>query len=489
MVFTTLNNRIGNSPRPMAAIIVPVCCLLSTAYCLGQTPASELRVAVADVERLPPQVRPNVRYLSLYAIPLERRAETANVVNYVVNALSRTRAITRLQPVGPTLLRLDAIAYTASAQELDEWTNAWGSLAHVDPYWHIQTEVAVGHTVDGRRHTGDESASPSTAAVTVDGGWVDLEQAARLRAATGSQGALLRADYFIARATTVPAYYQFTGIPAKEADFLKSLGVDAKVISDLRADAGANLFISGITKKPRRIVWSQGPLGGVYQTLDVQQVDATRDPIRRAVSAEGFELEFDAGEWFAMAPNGLWRTALYDAQGDIQQTVPDKIAKDDSDPAADGIVAPMISCIRCHQENGLRPFRDDQSRLLASGRVDLRSYDPQIVRRAAEFYDEPRLQRQMKFDRETYALAVARATGGMKPADLAESLGRAVREFAYLPVTRATAARELGLSEQRFAEVMASSHDPIILALIEGHSVLRGQWESSFAEAAVAVGK
>ncbi len=183
------------------------------------------------------------------------------------------------------------------------------------------------------------------------------------------------------------------------------------------------------------------------------------------------------------APNGLWRVALYDAAGKLQQSVPDKIAKDTSDPRGDGIVTPLISCIRCHTESGLRPFRDDQSRLLASGRVDFESGDPAIVRRAAEFYDEPRLQRQMEFDRETYAQAVARAAG-MKPEELAAALARTVREFAYLPVTRAQAARELGVPEAEFAAALRSSHDPIVLTLIEGRPVLRGQWESSFAEAA-----
>src|SRR4029078_6563578 len=108
--------------------------------------------------------------------------------------------------------------------------------------------------------------------------------AASLRAATASTGALLRADYFIAGATQPPAYYQFAALPETESAFLKSLGVDRDVIQRLRADVGANLITSGVTGKPRRIVWSQGPLGGVYSTLDVQQIDATRDPLRRPIT-------------------------------------------------------------------------------------------------------------------------------------------------------------------------------------------------------------
>ena len=473
-------------PHRLLSLLAPALAL-SAISALAQTPASELRAAVADVERLPAEVRPGVRDLSLYAVPPDRREETARVAGYLLNALSRTRAISRPEAVTPTLLRFSISSYVGDGQEFQAWSAAWEKLVENDSYWHLRTEIASSSSPQ-RREVREEKLSASRAfavnTVTVDGGWLNLADAATLRTATLSNGALLRADDFIARASASPDYYNFAGIPATEDEFLKSLGVDPATIDRLRANAGANLIISGVTKKPRRIVWEQGPLGGVYQTLDVAAVDAVRDPLRRPISADGSQLTFDAGEWFAASPNGLWRVALYDSQGKLQQSVPDKIAKDTSDSAADGVVTPLVSCIRCHVESGLRPFRDDQTRLLAGGRVDLRSSDPNIVQRAAEFYDEPRLQRQMDFDRATYDQAVARATGGLKAEELAAALARTVREFAYRPLGREQAARELGLWGIDLHDVLAASHDPIILALVEGRPVLRGQWESSFAEAA-----
>jgi hypothetical protein len=506
--------------RKLAASLTLVALLAMFAItALAQTPASELRAAVADAEQLPPDVRPGVRYLSLYAIPPERRAEATRVVSYTLNSLSRTRAIFQPTEITPTLLRFSISNFVADGREFAAWSAAWETLVESDPYWHLPTEIAIS---SGPNHPTHRAPAPAKAArvkrvavkpatidrttaeriavdrttaepitrqrITVDGGWVGLEDAAKLRSLTLSAGAILRADDFVARATTSPAYYAFAGIPPIEADFLKSLGVDSETIERLRANAGANLIVSGVTQKPRRVIWSQGPLGGVYETLDVQQVDAQRDPIRRPLSAGGASLKFDAGEWFAAAPNGLWRTALYDSKGNRQDSVPDKIAKDTSDPSANGIVVPMISCIRCHTESGLRPLRDDQSRLLSTGRVDLRSSDPTVVARVAEFYDEPRLQRQMEFDRQTYDLAVSRATNGMKPEELAEALARTVRQFAYLPVTPSQAAQELGVDAADLREALATSHDPIVLLLLEGSPVLRGQWESSFAEAATLAG-
>ena len=495
------------------------------------SPADELRAAQVDVTQLPPEVRPTTRYLSLYAIDPKLRAESINAISYVLNALSRTRAITRPQPISATLLRFNLGQYTTSSDELTAWSAAWEQLAQSDPYFHLQTEVLAPSSpihpftrslIHSQITASANSAFPlppsALKTLTTDGGWLDLAAAAQLRAATGSIGAVLRADYFVAQATIPPAYYAFSGIPDNENDFLKSLGVDREAIQRLRADAGANLIISGVTAKPRRIVWSQGPLGGVYSTLDVDHVDAQRDPIRRPITTilplprgegrvrsdspwrgEGapfsrdakaavaervpatdratntatFALKYEVSEWFALAPNGLWRTALFNAAGKRQDSVPDRVAKDTSDPQGDGIVVPMLSCIRCHRESGLRPFTDDQSRLLSlplplprgEGRgegapfsrdakaavaeraaangprpnetlhIDLLSPDAAIAQRAAEFYDEPRLQRQIQFDRQTYADAVARCTGGTKPDQLADSLAAINRNFAYLPVT------------------------------------------------------
>ncbi len=541
-----LQSRRNLNVAPIYAGSKVICCIilvLSVSPCLRgesphelRSPADEIRAAAADIETLPLELRAGTRYLTLYNIEPARRMETAQVVSYTLNALSRTRAISAPAQVTPTLLRFNMAQYASQKDELAAWIAAWEKLAETDPYFHLRTEIAARRTIAAAKKSPLHPLTPSplhSQTVTADGGWVDLTAAAKLRAATDSTGALLRADYFVSQATVAPRYYEFAGVPESENEFLKALGVDEAVIDRLRANAGANLIISGVTSKPRRVVWAQGPLGGVYSTLDVETVDAARDPLRRPISvtvkAEGgggkaekgneietastsasrsafrlpnstFAFKFDVSEWFAMAPNGLWRTALFDAAGKRQNSVPDKVAKDTSDPLGDGVVVPLVSCIRCHRESGLRPFRDDQTTLLA-GHVDLYSYDPSIVQRAAEFYDEPRLQRQMKFDRETYAAAVERATTvqaqgplrqwcppslGFSPDQLVDALAAVVRRFAYLPLTPDEAASEVGLSPSEFKRLLAPTHDPVILVLIEGRNVLRGQWDSSFAEAALA---
>jgi hypothetical protein len=513
------------------------------------TPASELRAAALDIQSVAPQLRPTTRYLTLYNIDDADRPSALQVTSYILNALSRARSITPPELVTPTLIRFNLSQYAPDPDDLTAWLAAWEQLATTDPYFHFQTEVLA--KPDTKQRLADRGQQ--TTRVTTDAPWLDLTAAASLRAATASTGAILRADYFIIAATQPPAYYQFAGIPDTEVDFLKSLGVDRDVIQRLRADVGANLITSGVTGKPRRIVWSQGPLGGVYSTLDVQQIDATRDPLRRPITvienhpatdkrtaspasslkpqASSLSFKYDVSEWFALAPNGLWRTALYDSAGRRQNSVPDRVAKDTSDPHGDGIIIPLISCIRCHRESGLRPFTDDQQLLMsatapgwlgstegspqrsistagataglprsASPAVSLYSPDPNITRRAAEFYDEPRLQRQVAFDRQTYSAALSRATSLHQAAtiDLAEppatltsteaadALAALVRNYAYLPVAPDQAAAEVGLTPDQFRQALTRSHDPIILLLLQNHPVLRDQWTSSFPEAATA---
>jgi hypothetical protein len=456
----------------------------------AQSPATELAAAVADAERLHADERLTTRYLSLYPIPDERRDEVTAVTSYTLNALSSARTITRPRRITDTLLRFHIERYTTDSTQTNAWLSAWEKIAEVDPYWHIRTEVKVASSrfqVQGssrrRREPGTLNLEPETQQLTLDAGWVNLAAAARLKQLTGSNGALLRADHFIAAASVPPRYYELAGVAANENDFLKSLGVDARAIERLRANAGANLILSGVTQKPRRIVWQQGPLGGVYSTLDVERVAADRDPLRRPLSADGLALQYDASEWFAMRANGLWLTALFNRAGKRQDSVPDRVAKDTSDPAADGIIVPMLSCIRCHREGGLRPFRDDQHSLLADG-IELRALREADAERVAEFYDLPRLQRQIAFDRETYSRAVARATDGMRPQNLADALAGAVREFLYQLVTPEQAARELGCDQDAMKRTFTSSRDPILFLLRAGRPVLRAQWESSFAEAA-----
>lgn len=416
--------------------------------CRG-APSDEVRAAVVDLQSVPKERWATTRYLSLANVPAEERKNVAAVLGFVVNSVGSAATI---QPVESSeLVRLDIAAFRISAV-------AWEALASDrEPYYHIRTKV-----IDPTTH--------KETIVHTDAGHVGLENAAKLRAMTGSTGAILRADWFILRATT-DHYYSLAAIPDRLAGWYASLGVDAKTISALAANRGANLLRSGVTQKPRRISRWQGPLGGVWNTYDSAATDDPRhDPFRFA----GFDGKYDAGEFIATKANGLHVFGLYNAAGKRQDSVPDTIAKDDSDPVGDGRLVPMLSCVRCHTADGFRAFDNDMDELLAH----LKSYDAD---RLAAFYDTARLSKELARDQEDYAAAVEKATGGMTAKELPAALAKIVRSYAYEQVTPEQAKRDLGVAN---IGVLIVSNDPYLLLLNEGKSINRQAWEQSFWEAA-----
>lgn len=454
----------------MASTMHTLTILLGTLAMLGEspacfTPATELCAACDDLaSRVLPQDWPQTRYLSLFAWPSEQWPEGAAVASFVLNSVSRQSILVRPHAVPGSegrLLRLSLADYGLPAE-------VWEAVAGEDPYFHLRTQVL-------------DPATKKPITVYTDGGWLDLNRAALLRERTRSSGALLRADYFLARASTTSnggVYYQLAGVPPREADFYEQLGIDLKTIGRLEADIGANLIRSGVTRKVRRVARRQGPLGGAWITYDVERSTAERDPLRNP-----FAFEFDASEHIAAKANGLHLFALYNRQGQRQDAVPDRVAKDSADPHGDGIIVPLVSCVRCHVEDGLRPVFNDQQRLLA-GRVDLVTENPRDARRLASFYSAD-LERRRRRDGDDYAQAVRTATGGMSSAEVAAALARLYGGYADALVTPEQAARELGIVPAELPARLAASDDAVILALCEGLAVQRQQWEAAFAQAAL----
>lgn len=418
--------------------------------CRG-APSDEVRAAVKDLANNVPQSQwASTRYLSLENLTDDQRVATESTAGFVLNSVASSAAIYRPVRSG-NMLRIDLAAFRISPA-------AWEALASDrEPYYHIRTKV-----IDPRTH--------KETVVFTDAGHVGLEKAAQLRLMTGSNGAILRADWFIVRATS-DHYYSLAAIPDTLGGWYVAIGADPKTITALAANRGANLLRSGVTDKERRISRWQGPLGGVWQTYDSFSTD---DPKHSPFYYPGFDGKYDAIEAIATKANGLHVFGLYNAQGKRQDSVPDKIAKDDSDPAGDGVLVPMVSCVRCHTQDGYRAFANDQDAL----NKHLKGYD---VDRLAAFYDTARLNKEMARDQEDYADAVKKSTGGMAVKEMSEALGKIVREYAYEQVDAKDAARDLGVED---VGVFVLSNNPYLLALLDGKEINRDSWHGAFAEAA-----
>lgn len=438
-------------------------------------PSAAVELAAADASRLHPEKRVHTRYLDISPHSPEQRVELATVVSFLLNSFSDRRQIRLPREIDSGHVVLLAFCfqdYVKTDKRRMQWHDAWERLVADDPFFHVKTTLLKG----GQQQQ-----------VVVDGRWIDQSQATALRTLTNSTGAVLRATYFVAKSARITdggEYYELAGIPNQQHQYFELFGIDVTKTIKVEARTGANLLISGVTRKPRRILRLQGPLGGSYMTFDSALNIAERDPLRTPIDAEGgFHIDYDAGEFISVAPNGLMKFALFDSDLKRQDTVPDAIAKDDSDPTGDGILQPMISCVRCHRNQGLFAFEDDLEALTKQG-VELLGADEDLVNKAAAFYDQQHLQWETQVDRERYRRACKTATG-TDGTQMSERLARVYRGFVYLPVTADTAAQELGVSHDRFNELVAPSSDPILLALRLGRSVTREQWHASFAEAAV----
>lgn len=469
----------------------------------ASTPADEVRAAAIDLAGLPAVERPTTRYVTLYNVPATDREATAAAVSYLLNAVSRGPTIVRPAVAAESnLLRFDLRWYGLSAE-------LWESLvSQGEPYFHITTNVVAdaGEARNRKRLLNTPIASERQTAVTespastvrvpaapvadslavsrvyTDGGWIDLELAATVRSLTGSGGALVRADWFVSRVSVPPFYYRLAGVAETRDGWYADLGIDRDKVVELRANHGANVLRSGVTRHVRRVSRWQGPLGGVWQTYDVSASGPGKDPFRDP-TFDGRGFQYEASELIAAKANGLHVFALFDAQGRRQDAVPDKIAKDDSDPRGDGIIVPLLSCVRCHVEDGLRPVRNDQRRLLSRG-VELYAESPELAQQLAEFYSSPKFDRDLVRDREDYAAAVESATE-LPPERLAAALAQVYRDYVYELVTPRTAARELGIDINLLPLVLRAADDPVLLALADGLDVQRDQWEASFAQAAL----
>jgi hypothetical protein len=432
---------------------------------LVATPADEVRAALADLRMVAAVDRPTTRYVTLHAAPPEEWDNTTAAVSYVLNAVSRSPAIVRPIPLcGGRLLRIDLRVYGLPA---DVWELL---VADGEPYFHITTKVLP------------PGAKRKTQTVFTDGGWVDLAAAAELRALSHSTGAIVRADWFVTKVSQPPHYYRFAAVSEDRDGWYRDLGIDPAAIVRLRANRGANIIRSGVTRHVRRVSRWQGPFGGAWQTYDVSESRPGRDPIRAPVPGDA-NFKPEAGELIAAKANGLHLFGLYDAAGRRQDAVPDIVAKDDSDPHGDGVIRPLLSCVRCHVEDGLRSIRNDQRALLQRG-VVLFAESPDLASQLAEFYTNPKFDRDLGRDREDYAAAVERATGLDGPS-AAAALAAVVRAYQYNLVTPEQAARELGLPAGALPNITGVSDDPAILALAAGIDVQREQWEASFAQAAL----
>ncbi|HYE78131.1 MAG TPA: hypothetical protein VEI97_09100, partial [bacterium] len=98
--------------------------------------ADVVAAALADARKLPPELRKEVRYLSLHNLPEADRPGFLRALAFHVNSLSREAELVVPTGVSPDLLRVSFIDHGWKRE-------VWEKLAPVEPYFHLLEQRVV----------------------------------------------------------------------------------------------------------------------------------------------------------------------------------------------------------------------------------------------------------------------------------------------------------------------------------------------------------
>ena len=449
------------------------------------TPAECALACAGHAASIGQQAANQTRYLHSSAADEDGRKRDWVAVTYLLNMASQNRILYRPAVMaGGEIIVVDlaAISDPNDPKSYERIFETWERLASDDFYSHVKTQIAVVE-VDKKAKAG-EKAEPK--AVTVPGGWC-AEELAKLNEATGSQGAMLRVDYFISRAGA-EEYNALAGVNATLDQELAAFGVDENVVAKLQGQVAANIARSNVRtgRAPRRIVALPGVHGPVIFTLDNAKDNAAGNPFAFPASVNEVQrFRADAYEVFSLGGNGFWKTSVFDGNRKIVAEVPNNIAQD---KFGDKIIRNGVGCVRCHSSDGgtagVQAFADQQAKLNRKG---IKSYDPQVLAAILATYDEGRMAKLLKRSQEDHHDAVVSACGTKTPDEAVLMLSEVFSQYRDADVTLSVAAHEVCLTPVEFAEVMQGALDPggIINLILDGDPVSRGQWEPTYAECAL----
>lgn len=274
---------------------------------------------------------------NLNTVKTERMNSYRRSLAFLVNSLSRNRAIYALQPVGE-----DGLIYRVDLRKLN-WTktNAWGRLLSVYPY----------------------GVSPQ--------GFNKDDYAERIAKISGCSQAWIRADWFLANASVSDPkkgrlYYEILGLPdtLDQHDASGKLikpGLETSLGFDPRSEEYAqpnkvNVIRaafpqSGVSFANRLVErYEISSTGYYWRSYDFRTSDGMSNVIQNPKLVNS-----DAGEIIFALPNGLQGYYITDSLGQrVDKADADVVAAKNWSPP---IVFAGVSCMGCHVE-GIKPVID-----------------------------------------------------------------------------------------------------------------------------------
>ncbi len=385
--------------------------------------------------------RPFLRYFSITHLfnagASEQELETHRVaLAKLLNSLSWHKEIALPLPVNPlkTVFRIDLRDY--------QWTAAtWNLLLGSYPYG-IRTQ--------------------------------DSEV---IKLLSGAELPYLRADWFIARASLPPFYYQLLGLPQTLNELERMLGIDAaRNLEEEKNVVRAGLRTSGVSQNNRVVERHTSPYGAYWKSFDFRNnlgaQNIFRDPLR--LNPAGGEVIFNL-------PNGLQAYFLANGAGERLDVAPIEIVADRNNPD-EPVIQNGRSCMSCHFD-GIKLLKDDVRAAVKGMPLGLADQEHAL----ALYLQQEVLDRLIEKDRRTFQEAIGQLDNGAANHPRTEPINFVSRRF-QTELSPGEAAAEAGLELAEFRERLQRSTRLANLGfrqvLATDGGLKRDLWERSFSEVA-----
>jgi len=393
----------------------------------------------SDMTAAPERSRTYLRYLSiahLYnaRVPESELEDYRGAMSKLINSLSRRPEVTPPVAIDPprTVFRIDLRDY--------DWTSmTWIALV-------------AAYSYNVRTSDGDSITRIS-----------------------GSSVPYLRGDWFVAKASAPPLYYDILNLPRTVQELERQLGVDAdRDLVEEKNVVRAGIRSSGVSQNNRILERHVSQHGAYWKSFDfrnnLDDQNIFRDPLR--FKPAGSEIIFSL-------PNGLQAYFLADARGNRLNSAPINIVADRNNPD-DPIIHNGRSCMSCHFA-GMRPFKDDVRPV--AGSMSLGDVDHDRV--LALYAAQDTLDQLTGKDSVRFQTALAKAGARVPLNATTESISTLSRKFnAELAVTEAAA--EAGLEADEFQTRLNASPRLVSLGfgqlLVSGGGIKRDVWDRQFGD-------
>jgi hypothetical protein len=383
-----------------------------------------------------------IRYLTLHHLANANDSEAEvqiarQAVAKLINSLSWHPRITQPRAIDPqqTILRLDLRDYKWNAR-------SWDRLIFFYPY-----RVPI------------QSA-----------------EAKAIAAATGSDQAFLRGDWFVATASRPPLYHDLLQLPGSDRELERQLRIEAQTDIQEECVARAGFNDSGVSKNNRLIERHDSVYGAYWRSYDFAENTGRQNlfehPLGPAAGATSFQ--HAGGEVIFHLPNGLQGYLLLDRAGRRVDRAPIDIVSDPKRP--DRIVENGLSCMSCH-ERGLLPKADQVRAHIEKNPTAFPKAEIELIK--ALYPPERTMRALLDEDNERYRNALAKT--GAHTASNDPITSTTLRYEGTFDLT--TAAAETGLQPHEFVKRLDQS--PLLARILgalrsKGGSIQRDVFIASF---------